>query len=100
MTARSNLAYELFLPDLFSTFQRGQRCAAAAHLPLMCSLLTVEASPLLVFAPRVLERQEPMGVQALLVRTPVEALDPGVVGRLAWSREVGMHEQSAYAPPS
>ena len=46
MTVRSNSAYGFFLPDLFSVFQRGQRCAATAHLSLMRPLFIVVQQPL------------------------------------------------------
>src|SRR6185437_7011972 len=56
-------------------------CAVRAHL-------IVVSTPSLAFSPRLVEAQEPVGVQALGAELAVQALDESVVGRLAWPAEV------------
>ena len=52
------------------------------------SALVIVLAPSSDLAPGVVKRKEPVGVQALIPQTPVEGLDQGIAGRLAWPAEV------------
>ena len=54
-------------------------------------ILIVVLSPVLDFGGRVLQRFEPVHVQAFIAEPPVEGLDGGIVRRLSASAEVEDH---------
>src|SRR5947209_5515508 len=56
-------------------------CAVRAHL-------IVVSTPSLAFSPRLVEAEEPVGVQALGPELAVQAFDEGIIGRFTGPAEV------------
>ena len=52
------------------------------------SYLIVVSTPSLAFSPRLVEAEEPVGIQALGPELAVQALDEGIVRRLSRATEV------------
>ena len=57
-------------------------------IALVRAHLVVVSTPSLAFSSRLVEAEEPVGVQALRTELAVQAFDEGVVGRLAGPAEV------------
>lgn len=58
----------------------------------MRTFLIIEAPPQLDLAPSVVQRQEPVFIQALLAKAAIEALDHGVIRRCPTAGEVEFHD--------